>query len=116
MEKEKASSLSSDNEGQKTKIRSKLATWSFILSLIPILLIIFYGFIRNFLFSAPIFLMLGYNLIVQVMPFISLILSIIAIILIKRKKLRGIGFAISGLVISIIEAFLFLSIISRIAT
>lgn len=113
MEKEKPSSLSSDSEGQKIKKRSKLAIWSFIISLVPILLIIFYGAIRNILFSVPVML-LWYNLMVQVIPFISLLVSIIAIILIKRKKIKGIGFAISALVISIIEAILFLTIINRI--
>jgi len=116
MEKVIASSLSSENEAQKTKKRSKLAIIAFILSLIPILLIIFYGFIRDLLFNSPLVYMLWYNLIIEVIPFVSLILSIIAIIIIKRRKLKGMGLAITGLIISIIEGFIFLAVISRISS
>lgn len=111
MEKEKASSLSSDNEGQK---RSKLAILSFVLSLVPILLIIFYGVIRSLLIS-NLLIMIWYGNFVNYIPYFSLIFSIVAIILIKRKKIKGMGFAISGLVISIIEIIIFLVVTSRIA-
>ena len=100
----------------KKRGRSKLAIIALVLSLVPILLIILYGAIRNLLFNSPLFYMLWYNLIIEVIPFVSLVVSIIAIIFVKIKKLNGIGLAISGLVISLIEAFIFLAIISQIAS
>jgi hypothetical protein len=93
---------------------SKLAIVSFILSLVPIFLIIFYGVIRNFLFNSQLVFLLWYNLIVEVIPFVSLLLAIISIILIRRRKLKGLGFAISAFVLSIIEAILFLTIIMNV--
>ena len=97
-------------EKEKRKI-SKLAIFSFILSIVPIIMLIVYGIVRTILFKVPV-LLLWYNLIVEIIPFISLVLSILAIIIIWKKKTRGIGFAISALIISIIESALFLTIIT----
>jgi hypothetical protein len=94
---------------KKTNLGSKLAIISFILSIVPILLIIFYGFIRNFLISNLI-LMAWYGYLVAYLPYISLIFSVISIIFVRRKKINGMGFAISGAIISLIEVCLFLTI------
>ena len=92
-------------------IRSKLAIFSFILSLVPIIMVFLYSFIIGIIgitnqvniFYNSIYI---YNLIIKILPIFPLFLSIISLILIKIKKLRGIGFAISGLIISFIELYI----------
>ena len=96
MEKEKA-------------VKSRFAIASFVLSIVPILLIILYGFIRNFLISY-LYPMILYGYLVSYLPYICLIFSVIAIILVRRRKMKGMGFAIAGLIISLLEIVIFFMI------
>lgn len=99
---------------ENKKVRSKLAIISFILSLIPILMIILYiALLRNVLLNSPLFITLVYNLIIEYLPLVSLVLSIISIVFIKKKKTRGLGLAISALIISLLEGIYFIFIVAK---
>lgn len=83
-------------------MRSKLAVWSFVLSLTPIALFLISVLIGRWLnFALGLLLILNFYYFIFI-SLISLVLSIISLFYIKKDRLRGIGFVIIGLVINIV--------------
>lgn len=82
--------------GKEKGKKSKLSIISFILTLIYLI-----GYISFFIWKDFNFALIIYYLVFFILPIITIILSIVSLLFIRRYKLRGRNFALSSLIISI---------------